>query len=135
MALYLYPSLEKHGGAQHRSEGISEVKFSPDGRFLAVGSHECLVDLYVVDTDGDTVSKEGTGLRRVGVCRGASSWITHLTWHKDSRLIQANTGGSRASATVTVRMRCLELTGRGEETGMAFCFSLVLIWYWILCRI
>ncbi|ROT74041.1 putative echinoderm microtubule-associated protein-like 5 isoform X2 [Penaeus vannamei] len=92
VALYLYPSLEKHGGAQHRSEGISEVKFSPDGRFLAVGSHECLVDLYVVDTDGDTVSKEGTGLRRVGVCRGASSWITHLTWHKDSRLIQANTG-------------------------------------------
>ncbi|XP_042878001.1 echinoderm microtubule-associated protein-like 5 [Penaeus japonicus] len=92
VSLYLYPSLKKHGGAQHRTEGISEVKFSPDGRFLAVGSHECLVDLYVVDTDGDTVSKEGSGLRRVGVCRGASSWITQLTWHKDSRLLQANTG-------------------------------------------
>ncbi|XP_042240211.1 echinoderm microtubule-associated protein-like 6 isoform X2 [Homarus americanus] len=92
VALYLYPSLVKHGGVHHRSEGISDVKFSPDGRFLAVGSHERVVDIYVVDTDGDIVSQEGSGLRRVGICRGASSWVTHLTWHENSRLIQINTG-------------------------------------------
>ncbi|XP_066956728.1 echinoderm microtubule-associated protein-like 6 isoform X2 [Macrobrachium rosenbergii] len=92
IAMYLYPSLEKQGGAQHRSEGISDVKFSPDGRFLAAGSHESVVDLYVVDTDGDIVSKESSGLKRVGICRGASSWITHITWHKDSRLLQINSG-------------------------------------------
>ncbi|XP_069172867.1 echinoderm microtubule-associated protein-like 5 isoform X2 [Procambarus clarkii] len=92
VALYLYPSLQKHAGVHHRSEGISDLKFSPDGRFLAVGSHESLVDIYVVETDAESGSKEGSGLRRVGLCRGASSWVTHLTWHKDSRLIQINTG-------------------------------------------
>ncbi|KAK7068130.1 Echinoderm microtubule-associated protein-like 2 [Halocaridina rubra] len=92
ISLHLYPSLEKHGGAHHRTEGISDVKFSPDGRFLASASHESVVDLYVVDTDGDIISQEGTGLRRVSVCRGASSWITHVTWHKDSRLLQVNSG-------------------------------------------
>ncbi|KAK8383398.1 hypothetical protein O3P69_019051 [Scylla paramamosain] len=92
VSLYTYPRLDKVGGVHHRVESISDVKFSPDGHFLAVGSHECVVDLYVVDTDGDAVSQDGSGLRRVGLCRGPSSCVTHLTWHKGSRLIQVNTG-------------------------------------------
>nr|XP_053632744.1 echinoderm microtubule-associated protein-like 5 [Cherax quadricarinatus] len=92
VALYQYPSLEKQGAIHHRSEGISDIRFSPDGCFLAVGSHECLVDIYAVNISEDDTSKEGSSLHRVGQCQGASSWITHLTWHKDSKLLQINTG-------------------------------------------
>ncbi|KAF2354174.1 WD40 repeat [Trinorchestia longiramus] len=92
IALYTYPSLERVGSAHHRQESISDVKFSPDGRLLAVASHDSVVDLYVVDTDGDIVSKEAAGLRRVAVCRGATSFVTHVSWHSDSHLLQINTG-------------------------------------------
>ena len=57
-----------------------------------MGSHESVVDLYVVDTDGDAAGRDAAGLRRVAVCRGPSSWITHITWHQDSRLLQVNSG-------------------------------------------
>ncbi|KAK3878967.1 hypothetical protein Pcinc_016411 [Petrolisthes cinctipes] len=90
IGLYLYPSLEKHGGVHHRTSAITDIRFSPSGRLLGVASQEGVVDLYVVDTDGDSVNKEGSGLRRVGVCRGSSSRVTHITWHQDSRLLQLN---------------------------------------------
>lgn len=90
--MFTYPNLEKIGCTSHRQEWISDVKFSPDGRLLAVASHDSVVDLYVVDTDGDAVTKDSTGLRRVAVCRGASSFVSQVTWHTDSHLIQINTG-------------------------------------------
>ena len=90
--MYDYPLLTKKGDTHHRKEKISDVKFSPNGRLLAVASHDSLVDIYVVDTDDDIVSKDSSGLRRVGICRSASSFITQITWHVDSRLLQVNTG-------------------------------------------
>ncbi|XP_076987531.1 echinoderm microtubule-associated protein-like 2 isoform X1 [Tamandua tetradactyla] len=67
------------------NEQISVVSFSPDGAYLAVGSHDNLVYLYTVDQGGRKVS-------RLGKCLGHSSFITHLDWAQDSSCFVTNSG-------------------------------------------
>ena len=67
-----------------RKEVIHELKYSPDGSFLAVGSNDGLVDVYAV----------AQRYKKVGECSRSTSFITHLDWSVDSRFLQTNDGTS-----------------------------------------
>nr|XP_028597733.1 echinoderm microtubule-associated protein-like 2 isoform X4 [Podarcis muralis] len=66
-------------------EPISVVSFSPDGKYLALGSHDNFVYIYLV-------SEGGRKYGRVGKCSGHSSFITHLDWAFDSSCLVTNSG-------------------------------------------
>lgn len=74
---------------KHCAEAIDEIKFSPDGQRLAVGSHDNFIDIY------DTSRNSYTRLAR---CTGHSSYITHLDWAEidtrrpDRRVLQSTDG-------------------------------------------
>ncbi|CAJ0959501.1 unnamed protein product [Ranitomeya imitator] len=53
-----------------RKEAIHELKYSPDGNFLAVGSNDSCVDIYGV------VQR----YKKVGECLGSLTFITHMDW-------------------------------------------------------
>lgn len=72
--------------AKKRKEVLHEMKFSPDGQFLAVGSNDNFVDIYAASV--------GSGFKQVGQCSGSSSFITHLDWSVDSKYLQTNSGAS-----------------------------------------
>ncbi|XP_073715916.1 echinoderm microtubule-associated protein-like 2 isoform X1 [Misgurnus anguillicaudatus] len=67
------------------NEQLSVMRYSPDGCFLAVGSHDNFIYIYSV-TDG------GRRYMRFGKCTGHSSFITHLDWSKDGKYIMSNSG-------------------------------------------
>ncbi|XP_071657661.1 echinoderm microtubule-associated protein-like 3 isoform X2 [Patagioenas fasciata] len=72
-------------GGSDGNEQLSVVRFSPDGSFLAIGSHDNFIYIY-------SVTEGGRKFTRFGRCVGHSSFITHLDWSKDGRFIMSNSG-------------------------------------------
>ena len=67
---------------KERDEAIHDLKYSPNGLYLAVGSYDNFIDIYDVSKD----------YGRVGVAKGHSSYVRHLDWSADSTILQRNSG-------------------------------------------
>ena len=72
---------------------VDDVKYSPDGLFLAAGSHRNVINIYQVDKD----------YKKIGVCKvkpmkfrwdsqGHSSFVSHIDWSHDSKVLQSDSG-------------------------------------------
>ncbi|OQR86640.1 microtubule-associated protein [Achlya hypogyna] len=61
-------------------QSISDIKFSPDGTLLAIGSHDNTIYLHAVMDNYALRSK----------CSKSTGRITHLDFSKDSRYLRAN---------------------------------------------
>ncbi|XP_070622263.1 echinoderm microtubule-associated protein-like 3 isoform X1 [Erythrolamprus reginae] len=67
------------------NEQLSAVRYSPDGEFLAIGSHDNFIYIY-------SVEEKEHKYTRFGRCSGHTSFITHLDWSKDGKFIMSNSG-------------------------------------------
>ena len=65
---FLGEDFAEKGKKKERVERVSDIKFSPDGKLVAVGTHDNFIDIYSVDDN----------FQRKAVCKGHSSYITHL---------------------------------------------------------
>ena len=63
-------------------EDVDQVKWSPDGRWLAAGSHDNYIDIY------DCFK----GFKFRNRFKGHTSYITHLDFSVDSRMLMSNCG-------------------------------------------
>lgn len=70
---------------------ISDAKFSPNGKMLAVGSHDGYIDLYTLHLSG--VGPESVDLKPIKRLKGHRSYVTHVDWSADNRLLQSTCGG------------------------------------------
>nr|XP_039259121.1 echinoderm microtubule-associated protein-like 2 isoform X2 [Styela clava] len=61
------------------------ITYSPDGNFIAIGSHDNNIYIYAVSENGRKYQKQGK-------CVGHSSYITHVDWSSDSTMLQSNSG-------------------------------------------
>ncbi|XP_044291636.1 echinoderm microtubule-associated protein-like 1 isoform X2 [Varanus komodoensis] len=67
------------------NEQLSTMRYSPDGNYLAIGSHDNCIYIYSVNDSGRKYS-------RIGKCSGHSSFITHLDWSANSQHLVSNSG-------------------------------------------
>jgi hypothetical protein len=96
-------SLQAAGFRKDAQEQLSDVKFSPDAALLATASHDNNIYVYEV-TRARAGAGAGAGASGVGAAplraelkplhrlRGHASYVTHLDWSADSRLLQSNCG-------------------------------------------
>jgi len=86
-------------------EDIDVLRYSPDGQWLAVGSHDGVIDLYKVSAETRRSAptsrqsksmtfkeSKGEGHQHHARYQGHSSYITQLDWSRDSKVLQSNCG-------------------------------------------
>ncbi|XP_032820802.2 echinoderm microtubule-associated protein-like 6 isoform X1 [Petromyzon marinus] len=85
--LLVVASMKVWGKKRDRKSTVQDIRFSPDSRYLAVGSCDCAVDFYDLS--------QGPSLARVGYCRDVPSFVIQLDFSADGRYIQVSTGAYR----------------------------------------
>ena len=79
---------------------ITDVKYSPDGALLAAACHDNNIYLFEAGGagggDGQPGGAKGGGgggagaYKRLAVCRGHSSFVTHIDFSRDGTVLQSN---------------------------------------------
>ncbi|GMH84733.1 hypothetical protein TrST_g13224 [Triparma strigata] len=82
--VYFSDTLKERVEHHTLTEDIDAIKFSPNGKWLAAGSHDNYIDLF-------NVEKGFTFKHRF---KGHTSFITHIDWSADSRMIASNCAAS-----------------------------------------
>ncbi|XP_037097720.1 echinoderm microtubule-associated protein-like 5 isoform X2 [Syngnathus acus] len=82
--ILLVASLKIWGKKRDRRSSIQDIRFSPDSRYLAVGSCESAVDFYDLSL--------GPQLNRINCCRDIPSFVMQMDFSADSMYIQVSTG-------------------------------------------
>ncbi|KAF1333559.1 Microtubule-associated protein, partial [Globisporangium splendens] len=86
IVLLHYGDLVKLFEDKPSKQPISEMKFSPNGSILAVGSHDHHIYLHKIhDASCKKVTKTATFARH-------QSYITHIDFSRDSKILQSNCG-------------------------------------------
>lgn len=86
VVLFRYSDLSKVFEDKPSKQPISQVKFSPNGTILAVGSHDHHIYLYKLqDASCKRVTKTATFAKH-------QSYITHMDFSSDSKILQSNCG-------------------------------------------
>lgn len=82
-------SLMQHVAEVHVSDSVSVVRFSPDGRWIAVGSHSGTIRLFEICYD--SVEKQGRFRLKEhpSVFYGHQGPVASIDWSADSKLIQS----------------------------------------------
>tara|TARA_B100000780_G_C21121217_1_gene454213 strand:- start:388 stop:3804 length:3417 start_codon:yes stop_codon:yes gene_type:complete len=94
----VFASLVFYKVVQDCVEAVDDLKYSPDGKMLAVGSHDNFVDVYYVHKKQQVSGRKSKhtdtddAYVHASRCRGHTSYITHIDWSVDSRVIQSNCG-------------------------------------------
>ncbi|XP_070984031.1 echinoderm microtubule-associated protein-like 5 [Oncorhynchus clarkii lewisi] len=82
--ILLVTSLKIWGKKRDRHSPIQDIRFSPDSRYLAVGSSESAVDFYDLTL--------GPQLNRINCCRDIPSFVMQMDFSADSCYVQISTG-------------------------------------------
>ncbi|GMF47257.1 unnamed protein product [Phytophthora fragariaefolia] len=86
IVLLCYSNLSKKVFEDRPSkQAISEMKFSPDGSVLAVGSHDHKIYLYCLDRNATKITKSGFFDKH-------QSYVTHFDFSADGQILQSNCG-------------------------------------------
>jgi WD40 repeat protein len=74
-------------------EDLSDIKFSPNDKMVAVGSHDNFIDIYATNfVHPDLNTSASCNLRRLKRLRGHTSYITHLDWSDNNKYLQSTCG-------------------------------------------
>ncbi len=86
--------LTEHCTRRDCREDIADVKFSPNGRMLAVASHDNFIDVYGVSLTQGNLQKVHTDIavKYLKRLRGHSSCVLHVDWSVDNRSLRSSCG-------------------------------------------
>lgn len=79
--IIIHISSDKHE-MDSRKFVLCTFRFSPDGKYLAVGSEDCCVDFYDIS--------KGSSLQRSGYCKGIPSFVIQLDFSADSQYVRVS---------------------------------------------